>query len=84
MRNANKASENNDIVYGKEENECPNVNMLSEVEVVGVFRVSLEFENPRIMLFDCCSRQVIGAMKGVVSAVLLNSESGGDYYVFCI
>ena len=84
LRNANKASENNDIVYGKEVKERPNVNMLEEVGVGGIFRVSLEFENPRIMLFDCCSRQVIGAMKGVVFAVLRTSESGGDYYVFRI
>jgi len=82
LRNANKASENNDIVYGKEVKERPNVNMLEEVGVGGIFRVSLEFENPRIMLFDCCSRQVIGAMKGVVFAVFQTSRSGGDYYVF--
>jgi len=76
LRNANSASENNDIVYGKEENECPHLNMLDEVGVKGILRVSLEFENPRIMLFDCCSRQVIGAVKGVVLAMLWTSKWG--------
>ena len=52
FRNANNPSENNDIVDGKEENECPNVNMLDEVGVEGKFRVSLEFAKPRIMLID--------------------------------
>ena len=56
--------------------------MLDEVGVEGKFRVSLEFAKPRIMLIDYWSRQVIGAMKGVVFAMLSTSESGGEYYVF--
>jgi hypothetical protein len=52
LRKANNASENKDIVYGKEENELPNVNMLDEVGVEGKFRVSQGFANPRIMLID--------------------------------
>jgi hypothetical protein len=52
LRKANKVSENKGIVYGKEENECPNVNMFDDVGVDGSNRVSLELVKARIMMSD--------------------------------
>jgi hypothetical protein len=49
LRNANNVSENTGMVYGKDENEVPNVNNVEDVGVEGK-RFSLEPLRPRIIV----------------------------------